>query len=107
MPYLPLLRPHERTFDCPTADEVAIVVLGDLDQATKRQDVISYKHTSFFERLNSAHRCYDPLLYVLLFPHNADGWNMQLKHTAKQGNIGGSKTLRGRLFQVQVAYPGG
>ena len=65
-----------------------------MDQATKRQDVvISYKHTSFFERLNSAHRCYDPLLYVLLFPHGTDGWNMQLKHTVKQGNVGGSKTL--------------
>ena len=82
---------HERTFNCPTADELAIIVLGDLDQATKRQDVvISYRHTGHFERLNSAHRCYDPLLYVVLFPHGSDGWNMDLK---KHGNSGGRGTL--------------
>ena len=94
---------HERTLNCPTADEVACVVLGELDQATKGQDFISSKHTSFFERLNSAHRCYDPLLYVLLFPHGTDGWNMQLKQTGKLGNVGGSKTLtEGDYFRYRL-----
>ena len=65
---------HQRTYNSPVASEVAAVVFGDPEQELRdRPVVISYKNTGRLQKINTKHRSYDPLLYVLLFPHGNDG----------------------------------
>ena len=65
---------HQRSYNSPVASEVAAIVFGDPERELKdRPVVISYKNSGCLQKISTMHRSYDPLLYVLLFPHGTDG----------------------------------
>lgn len=65
---------HQRSYNSPVASEVAAIVFGDLEREQRdRPVVISYKNSGRLDKISTYHRSYDPLLYVLLFPHGTDG----------------------------------
>ena len=71
---------HQRTYNSPVASEVAGIIFGDLEKEERdRPVVVSYKNNGRLEKISTNHRSYDPLLYVLLFPHGTDGWSPHLK----------------------------
>eukprot|EP00094_Tigriopus_californicus_P014156 TCALIF_13711-PA protein Name:"Protein of unknown function" AED:0.29 eAED:0.32 QI:0/0/0/0.5/1/1/6/0/518 len=78
---------HARTYNVPEATEVAGIILGDQhlprsrEGAVRLPDIVLHYRPNPSRRLdkiNTTHRSYDPLMYVLLFPHGEDGWTRNL-----------------------------
>jgi len=62
---------HQRRFNAPTFDEVAIVMAGN---EFKRRDIVLQKRNSGLQRVAETHRSYDALQYPLIFWQGEDGY---------------------------------
>ncbi len=69
---------HERRFNTPEINEVAIVIAGD--ECSKR-DIVLHKRDHQLQRVAETHRSYDALQYPLLFCQGQDGYNFLIKQT--------------------------
>ncbi|KAL8587420.1 hypothetical protein ACOMHN_062153 [Nucella lapillus] len=69
---------HERRYNEPTTDEVAILIVG---QQFEKRDIVIQKRDSSLQRVSETHRSYDALQYPLMFWAGQDGYNMQVKYT--------------------------
>ena len=67
---------HERQFNAPTIDEVAIVIAGE--QFASR-DIILYRRSGGVQRVSETHRSYDGLQYPILFCRGEDGYHFNIK----------------------------
>lgn len=67
-----------RRYNKPTADEVAAVIIGELD--AKPRDLIIYKRVGGMKRVFDTWPQYDPLQYPILFPSGELGWKIQLPY---------------------------
>ena len=70
---------HARRFNAPSADEVAVVMVGE---ESGSRDIILQKRDNQVKRVADTHRPYDPLQSPLLFVNREDGYsieNMQMK----------------------------
>lgn len=56
---------HERTFNAPTVDEVAILIVDE--QLEKHDIVLTRRDTGQVQRISETHRSYDTLQYPLMF----------------------------------------
>ncbi|CAI9720503.1 ATP-dependent DNA helicase [Octopus vulgaris] len=61
--------------------EVAALVPGDIKDPL---GVIIHCQNAPYKRINSLHRSYDPLHYILLFQEGTDGWRLNSKKTNGQ-----------------------
>ncbi|GBM85996.1 hypothetical protein AVEN_147101-1 [Araneus ventricosus] len=61
---------HERRFNAPTVNEVAIVVVAD---GSDRRDIIIQKRGEGLERIVETYRSYDSLQYPLFFGRERTG----------------------------------
>ena len=68
---------HCRQYNLPTDSEVAAIV-PDFE-LENNLDVIIHCRGGGLKRINPAHRSYDPLFYVILFPYGDDGYEVGLK----------------------------
>ncbi len=66
---------HRGTYNLPTGSEVAVIMPGN--QAAPLDIVLKTK-SGELQRINSLHRSYDPLHYVILFPFGEDGYTPSL-----------------------------
>jgi len=67
---------NERQYATPTASEVAVLMVGDGQEAEpSNRDIIIYKQNGDLQRISQIHQSYNPLHYVLLFPHGEPGWH--------------------------------
>lgn len=69
---------HTRTYNLPTSCEVAALLPGD---NSGNLDIILRCRSGDgqeLRRINTCHRSYDPLHYVLMFPTGCDGWRLGL-----------------------------
>ncbi|KAI8825559.1 uncharacterized protein EV422DRAFT_552812, partial [Fimicolochytrium jonesii] len=64
-----------RRYNCPTADEVAAIMVGDGAEAVSKRQVIVQKQGGGLQEISERHPAYMPLQYPLLFPHGEDGWH--------------------------------
>ena len=62
---------HQRRYNAPTIDEVAIVMVGDEFQG---RDIKLQKRTSGAQKVAETHRSYDALQYPLIFWQGEDGY---------------------------------
>ncbi|KAL8616748.1 hypothetical protein ACOMHN_017785 [Nucella lapillus] len=69
---------HERRYNEPTTDEVAILIVG---QQFEKRDIVIHKRDSSLQRVSETHRSYDALQYPLMFWAGQDGYNLQVKYT--------------------------
>ena len=69
---------HERTYNLPIADEVALV---KLDESLEPGDVQIYLRGGGVRRINHMNKKADALHYTLLFPQGQDSWHKNLKKT--------------------------
>ena len=67
---------HERRFNAPTVDEVAILLAGD---QTKPRDIVLCKRDSGLKRIHELNQSYDCLQYPLLFAKGEFGYSIDLK----------------------------
>ena len=66
---------RDRRYDLPTASEVAVLLPGDGSNASDNRDIVLRKREGGLRRISQLDRMYDPLHYVLLFPHGCFGWS--------------------------------
>jgi hypothetical protein len=67
---------HERRFNAPTANEVAVVIVGN---EFDRRDIILHKRDDQLQRVVETHRSYDALQYPLIFWEGEDGYHFLIK----------------------------
>lgn len=63
---------HERTFNVPTIDEVAILIVGE--QLEIRDIVLTRRDTGQLQRISKTRGSYDALQYPLMFWQGQDGY---------------------------------
>ena len=63
-----------RTYNTPTVDEVAALIVGDFDASDNGRDVIVKKNDGQLQRIHETHTSFIPLQYPILFPFGEDGY---------------------------------
>ncbi|KAL6569662.1 hypothetical protein OROMI_014176 [Orobanche minor] len=89
-----------RTYNLPTASEVAAVIEGDIENAPDKRDIVLEKQSGFLKHIDEFMPCYLPLQYPLLFAYGEDGWYTDIPKNkfSKRPNL----TLREFLaFRIQ------
>lgn len=66
---------HERRFNAPTIDDVAIVMVGP---AEKNRDIVLSRRDEQLQRVFDTHRSYDALQYPILFWQGQDGYHFHV-----------------------------
>jgi hypothetical protein len=69
---------HERRFNEPVTNEVAIVIAGN---AFDRRDIVLEKQNGLLQRVSETHRSYDALQYPLIFWEGEDGYYFFITQT--------------------------
>ncbi|KIH53763.1 hypothetical protein ANCDUO_16097, partial [Ancylostoma duodenale] len=86
---------HERRFNAPTVNEVAVVMVGeDFD----RRDIIIQKRNDSLQRISETHRSYDALQYPVIFWEGEDGYHFNLKQTYPRTGSLTSKKISAKDF---------
>ncbi|KIH61445.1 hypothetical protein ANCDUO_08281 [Ancylostoma duodenale] len=86
---------HERRFNAPTVNEVAVVMVGeDFD----RRDIIIQKRNDSLQRISETHRSYDALQYPVMFWEGEDGYHFNLKQTDPRTGSLTSKKISAKDF---------
>ncbi|KAF8084736.1 hypothetical protein N665_0704s0001 [Sinapis alba] len=70
---------HGRTYNTPTASEVAALIPGDSNLDMNKKDIVLQKHCGRLMRINEIHVSYLELQYPLLFPYGEDGFRIGIK----------------------------
>jgi hypothetical protein len=71
-----------RRYNVPTADEVAVLMVGDGFEAIDRRDIVLAQRAGPFQRISELHVGYMPLHYPLLFPYSEEGWHPNIPFNA-------------------------
>jgi hypothetical protein len=72
--------PHysSRRYNRPTANEIAVVMVGTGDEPTVRRDLILQARSNRLQRIRETHSSYNPLRFPLLFPFGEQGWHVNM-----------------------------
>lgn len=69
-----------RTYDTPTASEVAALIPGDFNLEMDRRDIVlQEKQTGWLKRISEIHPSYLTLQYPLIFSYGEDGFRLGIK----------------------------
>ena len=71
---------HTRSFNLPLGSEVAVLLPGE---QSGDLDVVLHTKGNKLQHINSVHRSYDPLHYVLILPFGQDGFQPKLRMSKK------------------------
>ncbi|KAF7831674.1 hypothetical protein G2W53_014007 [Senna tora] len=85
---LKLIRKHNsdaRTYNLPTASEVAALIVGDIDLSTGERDIIVENRSGVLQHIDELHPLYLPMQYLLLFPYGEDGYRPDMLY--RDGSI--------------------
>lgn len=88
---------HERTFNAPIIDEVAILIVGE--NLDSRDIVITRRDTGQLKQIYETHRSYDCLQYPLMFWQGDDGYHFNIKMI---NPLNGEYQYR--TFYIDMAY---
>lgn len=69
-----------RTYNLPTASEVAGLIVGDFDAGHHDRDVVVELQSGYLQRISTLSAAYLPLQYPLLFPRGEDGWTEDIPY---------------------------
>ncbi|KAJ6456618.1 hypothetical protein C8R47DRAFT_1029309, partial [Mycena vitilis] len=69
-----------RRYNAPTVDEVAVILPGDGSRETVHRDlIVHYRNGAYpLKRIYETSASYQPMVYVLLFPHGENGWHSKI-----------------------------
>ncbi|XP_056848871.1 uncharacterized protein LOC130499009 [Raphanus sativus] len=68
-----------RTYNTPTASEVAALIPGDFNMDMDKRDIVLQRHSGKLFRINEIHASYLALQYPLLFTYGEDGFRLGIK----------------------------
>ncbi|KAJ9541777.1 hypothetical protein OSB04_028283 [Centaurea solstitialis] len=69
-----------KTYNLPSASEVAALIVGDIGNTTEKRDIIVEHQTGRLQQISELHPSYLPLQYPLLFPYGEDGYRVDIPH---------------------------
>ncbi|XP_071727009.1 uncharacterized protein [Rutidosis leptorrhynchoides] len=69
-----------RTHNLPSANEVAALIIGDIDGTADKRDIIVETKSKQLQRISELHPSYLALQYPLLFPYAEDGYRPDIYH---------------------------
>lgn len=69
-----------RSYNLPTASEVAALIVGDIGDSVENRDIIVHTQSGNLKRISELHPSYLPLQYPLLFPYGDDGYRVDILH---------------------------
>ncbi|XP_057756276.1 uncharacterized protein LOC130975502 [Arachis stenosperma] len=69
-----LHNPLAKRYNIPTASEVAILIVGDIDESSLQRDIILETTSNRLKRIDVLHPSYRSLQYPLIFPYGEDGF---------------------------------
>ncbi|XP_076960654.1 uncharacterized protein LOC143637083 [Bidens hawaiensis] len=69
-----------RTFNLPTASEVAALIVGDIGDAMDKRDIIVNSRSGGLRRISELHPSYTPLQFPLIYPFGEDGYKVDIAH---------------------------
>lgn len=96
-------RKHDgRTYNLPTASEVAALIVGDIDESFSVRDVIIEEVSGDLQYINELHAAYLPLQYPLLFPYGEDGYRDNIMH--REETLISTKSTKRVSIREWVAY---
>ncbi|XP_057417171.1 uncharacterized protein LOC130711518 [Lotus japonicus] len=64
-----------KTYNLPSVDEVAVLIVGDFDSSDCGRDIILRTKHGQFQRIYENHSSFLPLQYPILFPHGEKGFS--------------------------------
>jgi hypothetical protein len=64
-----------RTYNIPTGNEVAAIMVGDGSEDVDHRDVVVQDRQGGLRRISELHLVYMPMSYALMFPYGEDGWH--------------------------------
>ena len=72
--------PHydSRQYNRPTANEIAVIMVGSGEEQTVGRDIILQARSNRLQRIKETHSSYNPLRYPLLFPFGEQGWHINM-----------------------------
>ncbi|KIH67100.1 hypothetical protein ANCDUO_02572, partial [Ancylostoma duodenale] len=88
---------HERRFNAPTVNEVAVVIVGE-DDDVDRRDIIIQKRNDSLQCISETYRSYDALQYPVIFWEGEDGYHFNLKQTDPRTGSLTSKKISAKDF---------
>ncbi|GBM57107.1 hypothetical protein AVEN_44406-1 [Araneus ventricosus] len=86
---------HERRFNAPIVNEVAIVMVVD---GSDRRDIIIQKRGEGLERIAETHRSYDSLQFPIIFWQREDGYHFFLKQPNPDTGLTTNKKISAMEF---------
>jgi hypothetical protein len=75
-----------RTYNTPTAPEIAVLMVEDGNESSGRDLLVKKRGRGLF-RISETHPCYDPMQYPLLFPRGEGGWHPGILHRDGVGRV--------------------
>ncbi|EFO90980.1 hypothetical protein CRE_27833 [Caenorhabditis remanei] len=92
--------PHR--YQLPTANEVAVVFVGDEDEIPGRREITVYQRSGKLQNLRDTDKETDPLCYPLLFIDGRYGWHIDCKRKKEQD--GGEVKMSTREFYAYYLH---
>ncbi|XP_031116687.1 uncharacterized protein LOC116020348 [Ipomoea triloba] len=80
-----------RTYNLPTASEVAALIVGDLEPTMGQRDILVETRSGLLKRISELHPSYLPLQYPLLFPYGEDGYREDIQRCKDSNNKSNSR----------------
>lgn len=74
---------NRRRYNAPQVSEVGVIVIDGGEESTGERDIIVQPKHGAPKRISVGSSCYDPMHYVLLFPHGTNGWSVALKEATR------------------------
>ncbi|KAK1414443.1 hypothetical protein QVD17_30187 [Tagetes erecta] len=69
-----------RTYNLPTASEVAALIVGDFAEGLEKRDIVVKSREGHLHRISELHPSYLALQYPLLFPYGEDCYRVDIPH---------------------------
>ncbi|KAD4585215.1 hypothetical protein E3N88_22816 [Mikania micrantha] len=69
-----------RTYNLPTASEVAALIVGDSGDCIESKDIVVQTRSGALKHISELHPSYLALQYPLLFPYGEDGYRIDIPH---------------------------
>ncbi|XP_023765103.2 uncharacterized protein LOC111913607 [Lactuca sativa] len=98
-------RKHDgRTYNLPTASEVAALIVGDIGDFIDNRDIVVQTSSGALRRISELHPSYLALQYPLLFPYGDDGYRVDIPHrgVTSSSNSKRSNTTMREFFAYRI-----
>jgi helitron helicase-like protein len=83
-----------RTYNLPTSNEVAALIVGDIGNCTEDRDIVIEKQNGQLQRINELHPSYLALQYPFLFPYGEDGYRLGILQSSNSSGSRAKVSMR-------------